>query len=111
MARLGGKEFVIIFQNCNRDAVVAASEQLRAALTAYPMALKGGVILHVTASIGIAVSENNAPDLDSMLRAADEALYKAKSLGRNRVVIHEPSVKPKAPGKPRGRSSLSAATI
>jgi diguanylate cyclase (GGDEF)-like protein len=49
-----------------------------------------GQTLHVTASLGLAVWPDDAPDADGLLTAADRALYAAKAAGRNRVVRATP---------------------
>lgn len=82
VARLGGDEFAIL-QADLPDANVAATlaEKLLRSV-AQPFVLDGKTV-HVTASIGIAVYPTNGEDADTLLRNADNAMYRAKNLGRN----------------------------
>lgn len=83
LARLGGEEFGILLPNTGASGALELSERLRRAFeTELPGA---GVTL--TLSIGVAAFGKEAADLDALLRAADNALYRAKNLGRNRVVF------------------------
>ncbi len=81
-ARLGGEEFVVLLPSTDDDAVVLA-EKLRAAVEQRAIPPIG----RVTVSIGVAVAHPGDPDEESVLHTADEAMYRAKSTGRNRVVL------------------------
>ncbi len=59
-----------------------------------------------TVSIGVAISEDASSDLSALLEAADQALYRAKALGRNRL---EMSAHPMKPSPKRKRAVLSSA--
>ncbi|MGY4543322.1 diguanylate cyclase (GGDEF)-like protein [Arthrobacter sp. UYNi723] len=78
LARMGGDEFVIHVDNCGVDEARAVAVKLRAAL-AEPYDL-GGVTVHVNASIGISCHPDQGQDLTMLLRRADMAMYKAKSM-------------------------------
>lgn len=83
--RYGGEEFVILLQHAGADEVAGAAERLRQAVAAAPIDGFGGVPLpSVTASFGVALLQ---PDQSfaMLLSQADEALYRAKAQGRNRV--------------------------
>jgi diguanylate cyclase (GGDEF)-like protein len=83
VARLGGDEFVVV---CTEDATPAAMDQLAARLLvslAAPIAVLGQMC-EVTASIGIAPVDTTSTPAAALV-AADAAMYRAKSLGRNRV--------------------------
>ena len=89
LARFGGEEFVILLPNVTARGAVESAERLResvAAATIHP----GGPRKRVTVSIGAALFPADAADSESLLKAADEALYEAKHLGRNRVVSKNP---------------------
>jgi diguanylate cyclase (GGDEF)-like protein len=84
-ARLGGEEFGILLPNTKIDSGTSLAERLRGSVEEKTCAI-GDKMMGVTVSIGIAEYEKEMHDLDALLRNADEAMYKAKSLGRNRVV-------------------------
>ena len=86
-ARLGGEEFCILLPETAAAGAVAVAERLRIALAALRFASSDGQDFHVTASFGIA-ERSSGEEFEALVRRADEALYEAKSTGRNRVVIH-----------------------
>jgi diguanylate cyclase (GGDEF)-like protein len=81
--RLGGEEFVVLLCDSDRTSAHAATERIRAAIAARPLAVNG-VTVPVTISAG-AVMAFDGSSSDGLIGAADEALYRAKSAGRNRV--------------------------
>jgi len=84
VARYGGEEFVILLQDTDTAAGVEVAEKLREAI--HQMHVPG-LTGRVTASFGVASIPEHAADGDSLLRAADRALYSAKNTGRNRVCV------------------------
>ncbi|MEO8379767.1 MAG: diguanylate cyclase [Acidobacteriota bacterium] len=82
-ARYGGEEFAVIVPQIDGPALAAIAERLRANIESLP-APPGGATL--TVSIGAALHPDDGADRDALFRAADERLYEAKRLGRNRVV-------------------------
>ena len=77
VARLGGDEFAIVLHEITEDAdAVRLARRIRSALES-PFGV-GGHTVHVTASIGIALSEARYADPEAMLRDADTAMYQAK---------------------------------
>lgn len=81
-ARFGGEEFVLILPECNLDDGIVLAERLR---TQIAEGSTNVVPSGFTSSFGVTVW-NPGEDPDSLLRRVDEALYKAKQTGRNRVV-------------------------
>lgn len=81
-ARIGGEEFGILLKASASDTAVQLAEKLRQKIAATPIAFNGEDIA-ISASFGVA--DGNL-DLDTLLKRADAALYKAKETGRNRVI-------------------------
>ena len=91
VARLGGDEFaVLVIAPASLDAVVARGERLIAALSA-PIRLEMRSV-EIGASVGIALAGQHGATGDELLRAADLALYDAKSNGRGRVAVYSPAL-------------------
>jgi diguanylate cyclase (GGDEF)-like protein len=86
VARFGGDEFMAAFPDHDRAAGVAQGERVRAALAAQKFAF-GEVLLRPTISIGVAAAPEDASTPERLTRVADEALYRAKAAGRDRVSV------------------------
>ena len=82
-ARYGGEEFAIILPGCGPDEAGDIAERLRVAVSAAP------AIVPITASAGVATYPSHAGDADTLVRAADEALYRSKRAGRNQTTISQ----------------------
>jgi diguanylate cyclase (GGDEF)-like protein/PAS domain S-box-containing protein len=82
VARLGGDEFVVVCEDVDEATALALGERLEAAVRR-PLAV-GGAEHRLTASVGIALGHDDA---DSLLAAADAAVYDAKAAGRGRVEL------------------------
>ena len=84
VARLGGEEFGVILPETDRERATKVAERIRLAVSdefsAYAFPL--------TASCGVACTEDVEPSQEALFRAADGALYLAKREGRDRVVAH-----------------------
>ena len=85
VARMGGEEFVILLPGTDDLEVVEIAEQIRAVIAAEPVVAGDLLLAPITASLGCATISEYAEDLDALLKLADEALYRAKRRGRNRV--------------------------
>lgn len=87
--RYGGEEFLVAMPDTEKESARIVAERLRLEVAAHRLVINGGRDdLNVTVSIGIASTEDGPKD-DSpqkLIKRADEALYIAKSSGRNRVV-------------------------
>lgn len=89
LARIGGDEFVLLCHETRElDSIRAHAEQIRQALEK-PFVI-GSRELFITASIGISCYPHDGIDYDSLLRAADAAVYQAKQSGRNNVAMYSP---------------------
>ncbi|HEX4482895.1 MAG TPA: diguanylate cyclase [Solirubrobacteraceae bacterium] len=78
--RLGGEEFLIVLPGVGSEAGCQVAERLRAAVEQVRPA---GIA--VTVSIGVSVASGERVEYESLFKAADEALYRAKRSGRNRI--------------------------
>lgn len=88
LARYGGEEFVALAPNCNAGDALQLADRVRTAFEQADMPAANGGVFHVTASFGVVTAHaNDVAGIDALVRAADEALYRAKAGGRNRVVI------------------------
>ncbi|MDQ3729478.1 MAG: GGDEF domain-containing protein [Actinomycetota bacterium] len=86
-ARYGGEEFVVALPETGTDGAVELAERLRERLEAEEIPLlDGSGALRVTASFGTATMPLSAATVRQLFAAADDALYKAKRSGKNRVV-------------------------
>lgn len=86
IARYGGEEFVLLVPETDRRGATQYAEKLRALVAGHPFpgreALPGGC---VSMSFGVATFPEDGEDSESLFRAADAALYRAKHAGRNAV--------------------------
>jgi diguanylate cyclase (GGDEF)-like protein len=86
LARYGGEEFVVLLPETQLDDAVTFGEKLREAVASVPVPIAEGRTLPVTVSVGAASLAHTRFDSPSeMIAAADQALYRAKRNGRNRV--------------------------
>ncbi|ANF81774.1 hypothetical protein A3K93_05955 [Acinetobacter sp. NCu2D-2] len=84
--RIGGEEFSILLTQTNREEVAKIAERIRNSVEDLEIYTDKGLKIKITVSIGIKYCENlNQAGLQSLLTAADEALYVSKSHGRNQV--------------------------
>jgi diguanylate cyclase (GGDEF)-like protein len=89
VARWGGEEFVVVLMDADVDAAAAAAERIRLAVAALELPHEGSACAsHVTISGGRAtVRPATGDSSQNLINLADEALYRAKAAGRNRVYV------------------------
>jgi diguanylate cyclase (GGDEF)-like protein len=86
--RFGGEEFTILLPHTTALQARYIAERLRTRIASLPVTDDDGVLgTHLTASIGIATLVDSHRDLNDLIAAADNAVYKAKQAGRNKVHI------------------------
>lgn len=85
VGRFGGEEFLIVAPACCNAAGLIQAERLREVVCSEPITHKD-ISITVTISVGVATTlDPNRQDVEALLAAADQALYRAKAAGRNRV--------------------------
>jgi diguanylate cyclase (GGDEF)-like protein len=87
IARYGGEEFCILLPSTSEKDAWILADRLRQTYAAMVMEF-GGEVLHSTISIGVSNSMHAGVKFTSLIAAADQAMYRAKQDGRNRVVMH-----------------------
>lgn len=85
--RYGGEEFVVVMPGTRLSDAVRVAERIREEISG-KVFVSGDQEIPVSVSVGVSASDGAEDRPESLLRRADEALYEAKSAGRNRVVIH-----------------------
>jgi diguanylate cyclase (GGDEF)-like protein len=103
--RIGGEEFASLLPNIERQDALVLAERLRAAfeathhtVAAHPFA--------ATVSVGVAISDDAIFDLSALLTEADQALYRAKALGRNRIELS--TLSPQSPSAQQASGQAAA---
>jgi len=88
LARYGGEEFVVLLPETDLDEAVKFGEKLRAVVDGAPIPVGEGLEVHATVSVGTAsYTHTQFGSPSEMVVAADQALYRAKRNGRNRVEL------------------------
>lgn len=86
VGRFGGEEFAILLRDCDLSCAVAEARNIQEALAARALPVSENLALKVTASLGVATRQPGE-DLSALMGRADQALYRAKNEGRNRMGI------------------------
>lgn len=85
--RYGGEEFVVAMPDTDMAFATNIAERLRQSIETTPVKIsRAPGMLNITISIGIAKAEGEGDTADALLHRADQALYRAKRTGRNKVV-------------------------
>jgi diguanylate cyclase (GGDEF)-like protein len=94
--RLGGEEFLLVLPGLGLEEGAEVAERLRHSVA---NGRPGG--LKVTMSVGVSAAAGEEASYDRLMKASDEALYRAKREGRDRVVTAEPFDPQPSPGGPQ----------
>jgi len=111
-ARVGGEEFAILAPDCDEHGAYMLAERVRAAV--HEAAAEQHEDTQLTISFGISTFPLHGQSADGLLRTADQALYAAKRLGRNRSVISSaevPGVLARASRSSNGESHVELASL
>ena len=85
VARYGGDEFVALLPDTDHGTAYRLAERLRAQVEAFAFRAEPGVVIQVTASVGVASFPDQAQTKEDLVRFADQAMYRAKGAQRNLV--------------------------
>ena len=86
LSRYGGEEFVIVMPDADVEVAVSVAERVRGLVAGQPFSISGeSETLEVTISVGVATTRDPTETTEALIGRADEALYRAKGDGRNRV--------------------------
>jgi diguanylate cyclase (GGDEF)-like protein len=92
VARYGGEEFVVLLPHTTREACKVVTSRVASLIRNIDLELEGERV-RVTASFGIASTEEaSISDAEELVKAADQALYRAKRNGRDRIEIYDPGI-------------------
>jgi diguanylate cyclase (GGDEF)-like protein len=91
LARVGGDEFVVLIENYDNSTALSACAQRLVEQLSIPYLL-GKKDCHITVSIGIGTFPSDGSDAQTLLKAADVAMYRAKETGRNNYQYYLPSM-------------------
>jgi diguanylate cyclase (GGDEF)-like protein len=94
VCRYGGEEFVVLVRDCSLEDTVKRAEQLRGAVRALRVTHQGRALGDVSMSLGVSTFPEHGETSADLLRSADQALFRAKGLGRNQVVVARSATSP-----------------
>jgi len=86
VSRYGGEEFVLVMPSTSLDFATKRADTLREAVQKLDLSFENKPLGRLTVSLGVAVFPEHGPASESLIRAADSALYRAKEGGRNQVI-------------------------
>ncbi len=86
--RYGGEEFLLLLPESTLDTAIERAETLRLKASALRLTFQGRELGHITLSLGVAELPDHALTAETLVTAADTALYQAKAAGRDRVAIY-----------------------
>lgn len=87
IARYGGDEFVVVLPETNVETCSRIAHRVRNAIRSHEFLKKAGLSIHLSASFGIAGFPEHAKNKTDLIRLADQAMYKAKVMGRDRIFL------------------------
>ncbi|MBU0633321.1 diguanylate cyclase [bacterium] len=89
VARFGGEEFVILLPNIGVESALHVAQKIRQSVERLDVVSDENELIKFTISIGVSEIHDDDKNIESSIKRADDALYKAKNAGRNRVEIND----------------------
>ncbi len=86
-ARIGGEEFALVLLRCTKELAMSIAERVRERIRGLAIAELPEVDMALSASVGIAFFPEDGDEPKSLMQSADEALYRAKRLGRDQIIL------------------------
>lgn len=87
VGRMGGDEFLIVLPNTSRDEAQIVAERIRHRMETHGFEVEGRKVPDLTASMGVATFPLDAQNKEGLISSSDQAMYRAKQSGGNRVCI------------------------
>ena len=91
VARYGGDEFIIMLVDIPNEKVLTIAQRIRSSIEEEKFTTPEGKTFNTNISIGIAESYNDST-LETLIKKADQALYRSKNLGRNTVSFYDDGI-------------------
>jgi diguanylate cyclase (GGDEF)-like protein len=88
--RYGGDEFVVLLPESSLDVTLLRAEEIRQAAHRFNIMHEGSVLSAVTLTVGVAAYPDHGAEMQGLVHAVDEALYRAKHAGGDRVQVAQP---------------------
>ena len=85
--RFGGEEIVLIMPECDQETAIQRAEKIRTSIMSLDLHYEGNAVAPITASFGVAQFPVHGRDANTLIQAADQAMYRAKEAGRNRIMF------------------------
>src|SRR6266496_5251441 len=95
VARHGGDEFTVLLEDLDKPSLAEAAADRILSMLRAPVTVNG-TELRLSASVGVALSDDELDEAEELMRAADLAMYQAKNTGRGRRARYQPGMRDRA---------------